>query len=77
MIGIVVTLAISLMITPILSGPVEQFAPIASAPNDSSTMAAVFASVPNKVLPSDSNVNVTMTGKSHTSFAAINAALDS
>ncbi len=61
----------------IWAGPVEQLAPMAAAPRDSSTMAAVFASVPYNVLPFASKVMVTITGRSQTSLAAISAALAS
>ena len=73
--GTDVASAIVRMISAILSGPVEQFAPTAEAPRLSSTTAAVFASVPYKVLPSASKVIVTITGRSQHSFAAIKAAL--
>ena len=76
-IGIFVTEAMSAIISPMVSGPAPQFAPTAAAPNDSRTMAAVFASVPKSVLPSDSKVRVTMTAISDTSLAAISAALHS
>ena len=59
----------------ILSGPVEQFTPIASTPRFCNTLTAVTGSVPYKVLPSSLNVRLAMIGRSQISFAAITAAL--
>ena len=66
--------AMSATIRRMYAGPAEQFTPTAAAPRLSSTTAAVFASVPYKVLASDSKVMVTITGSWQVSFAAINAA---
>ena len=76
-IGILVTEAIFPIISTILSGPVEQFAPIAHAPSASRVIALAEASDPKSVLPSASNVRVTITARSDTSFAAMSAALHS
>ena len=67
--------SISLTVGSSSFGPSEQFTPSASTPKDESATAAVFASVPRKVLPSLSKVMVAAIGKSEFSFAARIAAL--
>ena len=74
MTGMVVTSDISLINGISCLGPVEQLAPIASTPRLSNTIAAVFASVPKSVLPSDSKVMVDKIGRLQHSFIAITAA---
>ena len=72
-----VTADILLIISIILSGPVEQFAPMAAAPNASRHIADAAGSDPKSVLPSASKVIVIITARSDTSLAAMRAALHS
>ena len=69
--------AMVLIMGAMSSGPVEQFAPMASTPRESRTTAAVCASVPYKLLPSFSKVMVAMTGRLQISFKAMTAARNS
>ena len=56
-------------------GPKPQLNPTASAPSPSTIATALKTSAPVNSLPSSSNVNVTITGRSQFSFAAKSAAL--
>ena len=75
MIGKVVHLDISRIISLNLSGPREQFEPSADTPSPSIVIAKELISVPVNVLPFSSNVIVQITGRSLCSFAASTDAL--
>ena len=74
-IGTVQALAISVIISIMSLGPVEQFVPSESTPRELSTTAAVVASVPYNVLSPSKDSVVIMAVSGAISLAAITAAL--